>query len=74
MNWIKVAPETMPTENEPLLTTIRFYGIENPVVCADVRWNAENGWEWLASTHDCTWEPIDGEVTHWMPYPEPAED
>lgn len=74
MDWIKVTPETMPPERENVLVTIRYDDSDEKFVWADVRWSKDVGWEYLASSFDDIWTSVDGEVTHWMPYPKPAED
>lgn len=77
MEWIKVTPETMPPENTDLLVTIFYGDCEEPVygVWADVRWSVKNGWQYLSNAWDSVWSPVeDGEITHWMLYPKPAQD
>lgn len=74
MDWIKVTPETMPKENETVFVTIKYDDSEVVVVWADVRWNKNAGWEYLTNSWEDIWGKVDGEVTHWMKYPEPAED
>lgn len=73
MGWIKVTPETMPPDMEPVIVTLRFSDTDGKFVWADVRHNGEK-WEYLSNCWDNTWSDVDGEVTHWMQYPEPAED
>lgn len=76
MDWIKVKPETMPPDVEPVMVTVRVDGGEKQT-WADVRYNQEyQGWELLSDVVEDCWEKLgnDCEVTHWMPYPEPAED
>lgn len=76
MNWIKVTPETMPSKGERvILTTINQDGSKTTDVAT---WfGEENGWKiLLLGYHSCTL--ADGgysfTITHWMPYPKPAED
>lgn len=74
MAWIKVTPETMPLEGEAVIVTIRYDDSDKRVVWADVRWREDVGWEYLSNSWDSIWSQVDGAVTHWMPYPEPAEE
>lgn len=76
MDWIKVTPETMPPKGKRLILTS-----ENPdgsktidiaVWCVE-----EKGWLLLLpGFHPSTLADSKTEftITHWMPYPEPAED
>ena len=73
MDWIKVTPETMPPDMEPVMVTLMFSDADGKFVWADARYNGVK-WEYLSNSWDNVWSDIDGEVTHWMPYPEPAED
>lgn len=70
MSWIKVTPDTMPPDTSPVLVTVEAkYGrYIKPVAryCGT--------WEWLADATGDYWEEIRSPVTHWMPYPEPADD
>lgn len=73
MNWIKVTPETMPPDMEPVIVTV------------DDKYNPPK-YTWGGRTNKGKWELLieAGDVyasikewilvTHWMPYPEPAED
>lgn len=72
MDWIKVTPETMPPDMEPVLVTTEYDGKRG--VIADVRYNPKYGWEVLTDALGDYWEDIREKVTHWMPFPEPAED
>ena len=73
-NWFKVTPETMPPDMEPVIVTVR--GNEGgKLTWVDVRYNPEyQEWEQLSDSVGDYWEGLgkDYEVTHWMPYPEPA--
>ena len=75
MDWIKVTPETMPPDKKPVMVTVRSK--TNPSFTdfmKDVAWYSDNGgaWGWDEG-EDCTvFLDDDMEVTHWMPYPEPA--
>ena len=86
MDWIKVTPETMPPDMEPVMVTLMFSDADGKFVWADARYNGVK-WEYLSNSWDNVWSDIDGlacgwasgrfagsKVTHWMPYPEPAED
>lgn len=76
MDWIKVTPETMPPDMEPVMVTGRVND-GGKQTWVDVRYNPEyKEWEWLADAVGDYWEGLgkDYEVTHWIPYPEPAED
>lgn len=83
MDWIKVTPETIPPDMEPVIVTAFHQGrVEgekerNKDVFTDVRWNkmlqAFEIKEWNICQYEwTTWHDL--KVTHWMPYPEPAED
>lgn len=73
VGWIKVTPDTMPTPMQRVLVTIedkygyRFLGSDFRFVSLMPRW------ERLISL-DGRWITFNGNITHWMPYPEPAED
>lgn len=68
MDWTKVTPETMPPDKENVLLT--FEGRTTTG-----RYNKGTGYfEGLEYTGGYSeFYPQDG-VTHWMPYPKPAED
>lgn len=85
MDWIKVTPETMPPDMEPVIVTVEEGGKKYTI--ADVRYNPDCGWMVLSDCsgsccstlkevkEDGYWEWIGNcKVTHWMPYPDPAED
>lgn len=79
MEWIKVTPETLPEFYQSCLVTIELkynhetetekvvdaavYRPDEGYLCSD--WDTFNDW-------DEGQEYI--KVTHWMSYPEPAED
>lgn len=72
MDWIKVTPETMPKEGQRVNVTYSYHGGEGQVAGEFFR---EHG-EWIVPFGENGYE-IAGEeydVTHWCPYPEPAED
>lgn len=76
MKWIKVTPETMPPDNRPVIATAKF--LENVVygwkiVLHDVVWE-ENTKQWIDWDRPKIIEDDSFVITHWMPYPEPAED
>lgn len=78
MDWIKVTPETMPPDMEPILITVKNRSFTPKYVCphqARLRFgqfeiciNELFGKEWENVKN------IGIIVTHWMPYPKPAED
>ena len=73
--WIKVTPDTMPPDMEAVLVTARCRDKRSTM--ADVRWNGLLGlWEMLLEASDYYWAELWDcyEVTHWMPYPAPAQD
>ena len=77
MDWIKVTPETMPPDMEPVIATIQDKRDGERETCSDVRYNSEcKKWEVLMECYTGYWDEFGEfiEVTHWMPYPEPAED
>lgn len=73
MNWIKVTPETMPPENERVFATL--VDCENNKEVEVVKLSV-GGDYWLCMMYGALPARIsDGiKVTHWMPYPKPAED
>ena len=72
MDWIKCT-DRMPPDMEPVMVTVK--GKLGKDIMKDVVWNAQNsGWAYDDGA-DCLIYLDDSlEVTHWMPYPEPAED
>lgn len=72
MKWIKVTPDTMPSEMEFVLVTAKYNSGERYTE-AEVRYSKKYGWEYLADSMGGYWSDMRGEVTHWMPYPAPAE-
>lgn len=75
MEWIKVT-DRLPEEGQLVLVTIRHSIPNISPVWADVKWTKYGGWKYLVNAWEDFWAPIsnDDEVTHWMPYPTPAED
>lgn len=74
--WVKVTPETLPPDKEPVLATICYPdSVDNmKAVWADVRYNHDSEkWEYLSNSWQSVWSDVEGEVTHWMSYPSPAE-
>lgn len=77
MEWIKVTPETIPPEGELVLVTV--HGQQLHDVWGNVYYDRDLE-HWVEAS--CTLNPDDDrlvddgglKVTHWMPYPEPAED
>ena len=73
MNWLKVTPETMPPDMEPVIVTVK--GKCGKDIMKDVVWSAQNGGWAYDDGSDCLVYLDDNlEFTHWMPYPDPAED
>lgn len=74
MHWIKVTPETMPPDKGMVLVTVKDVSGQKWVE-SDICWNEKEG-KWQHWHSDGFWENLllGDEVTHWMPYPEPAED
>ena len=72
MDWIKVT--TMPPDKESVMVTVEDSDGDR-YVYPEARFNKHFGkWEWPYELGADYWEDIVGEVTHWMPYPEPARD
>lgn len=74
-DWIKVDADHMPPDMEPVIVTIECDGKRRAY--QEHRWNLRyNSWEWLCEASAGYWEFVDEdeEITHWMPYPEPAQD
>lgn len=78
MDWIKVTPEAMPPDGEPILITIESWMDKHRYVWeTQARWH--NGFYevWEDDGLACGWASgrfAGSKVTHWMPWPEPAED
>lgn len=85
MDWIKVTPETMPKDMEPVIVTVEESGKRYTI--ADARYNQDCGWQALfdcsgsfcetiaEAKKDGYWDGLGNcKVTHWMPYPDHAED
>ena len=72
MNWTK-CEDRLPDSHEPVLVTgVMMNG--KKTVWADMRWN-EDRWQVLGNSVVGEWDDVlDMEITHWMPYPGPAED
>lgn len=73
MNWTK-CEDRLPENMEPVFVTfVQDNGLRE--TCADVRWNEdEGGWEALINAETDEWVIVESEITHWMAYPDPAED
>lgn len=72
--WIKVTPETMPPDMEPVLVTVVYSPGKREVVSRAMFCKELNQWM-CSQVYTDGWSDIDlGAVTHWMPYPKPAED
>ena len=77
MEWIKVTPETMPPAMCPVMVTVRSKKDPDFVdLMKNVLWNPEyeDGWCWDDGADCYVYLDDNMEVTHWMPYPEPAKD
>lgn len=78
MDWIKVTPETVPPDGEPILITIESWMDKHRYVWeTQARWH--NGFYevWEDNGFACGWGSgrfSGSKVTHWMPWPEPAEE
>lgn len=79
MNWIKVTPETMPPNGEPVIVTVEDVKSKKRCIDFDVAWSRKLG-EWIMidfGSEPPKTAPIKEaglRVTHWMLYPNPAED
>lgn len=76
-DWIRVTPETMPPDSSDVLVTLlgRDGGrwvFEQKVVYASGMFTTENDSGYLNPIQ--YFVPDGTEVTHWMPYPAPAQD
>ena len=83
--WIRTNAK-LPPDKDCVLATVQFPD-GTRCVWSDVRFNKSlneyteayrnehpNGvWEWAYEAGAGYWEEIKEEVTHWMPYPDPAE-
>lgn len=73
MDWIKVTPETMPPDMQEVIVTFENEKKERDVQL-QARWNDKHGhWEFLGYDWEEARDPF-YKVTHWMPWPEAAED
>lgn len=76
MDWIKVTPETMPPDMEPVMVTVSIaLGVSD--LWTDFFWNESNK-QWMVMNPDTGEfhelpDGFMGEITHWMPYPKPAK-
>lgn len=72
MDWIKCT-DRMPPDMEPVMVTVK--GKCGKDIMKDVMWSAQNGeWAYDDGTDCLVYLDADLAVTHWSPYPEPAED
>lgn len=74
MEWIKVA-DRLPEEGQRVIVTLvpmqNMFGTK----MVDCDWiECQNGRFMRFSYEWDEWSDITDSVTHWMPYPEPAED
>lgn len=79
MDWIKVTPETMPPDMEPVFVSITHDFGKGKIgrwTLAQIRYNPQKGWEYQCDAYNNEWFYCSNprEITHWMPYPDPAED
>lgn len=76
MDWIKMTPSTMPEKNKRVILTTR--NLDGSKTTDVAKWCGEKlGWMiLLPGFHPSTLETESArfEITHWMPYPEAAED
>lgn len=74
--WIKATPTTMPKNLEPVMATV--VGKHGKDIMKDAVWDeAENKWGYVDTYDDeeyIAYLEEDFVVTHWMPYPAPADD
>ena len=68
--WISVN-DRLPDSNEDVLVCVIDSG--EPCVMYGVRLN-DGEWEWEGDAIGGWWEPLDLQVTHWMPLPEPPKE
>lgn len=77
MDWIKVTPETMPPDMEPVMVTVKRAGKKK--VLSNYRYLKEyEAWQFQDKMFE-EWTPMNSvfrgmTVTHWKPMPSPAED
>lgn len=81
MDWIKVSPETMPPDMEPIMVTVEPWKNQwlRYVPKRQVRYNeSRNSYEiYQDDGFACGWnrsELAGDRITHWMRWPELAED
>lgn len=74
-DWIKVDADHMPPDMQDVFVTIAFPTGTGTTkfVHPQTRWNEQ------IKTFECyfnheLYEDVTGAVTHWMPYPAPAQD
>lgn len=73
MEWIKVTPDTMPPDMEPVMLTVEDEEGKRYTM-SECRYNPSFGWEWAYDAGADYWQTIREKVTHWMEYPYPAQD
>ncbi len=73
MDWIKVTPETMPPDMEPVFATV-VDKYRTPQKSVWIMRNNNGVWE--SFVEDDYFTKVDEwvKVTHWAKWPEPAED
>lgn len=79
MEWVKISPDTMPPDMEPLIVSVRQdfgSGEIGKCVSQNVRYRTKNGWEYLVDSYNNKWSDFrnSNEITHWMKIPEPAQE
>lgn len=77
LQWIKVTPETMPMSMQSVMVTIKHKWNEQSIY-PEARYNNidynPGKWEWARISDEDEWVQFAGQVTHWMPLPEPAKN
>lgn len=79
MDWIKVTPETIPPDKAPVILTVRYKDWGKPMdkngIVLPLAWREGNRWYVYDNSKEER-APIWCKfiITHWMPYPKPADD
>lgn len=72
--WIRVTPETMPPDMEPIIVSVKYWSGLSSVWNGQVRYNKSAGrYEaWMSDGYASGWVfgVINGNITHWMPWPD----
>lgn len=73
MDWIKVTPDTMPPDMERVIVTV--VGPLGKYIMKDIFFDKSAGlWGYEDEAGYNIYLNYTLNITHWMPYPEPAED